>query len=381
PFYAEAGGQAGDRGRLHSDKASLTVLDTQKQGSAVLHRVRIETGEVRTGQALNAEVDADLRAATRLNHSATHLLHAALRQVLGEHVTQRGSLVDAEKLRFDFSHLEAVTHDELRRIERLVNEQIRANTDIKTEVMAIDEAKAKGALALFGEKYADQVRVLTMGDGFSVELCGGTHASRTGDIGFFKITVEQGIASGVRRIEAVTGQVALALVDELDDMLAATASLVKADKTSLQDKVGSLVAQNRKLQKEVADLNRKLATGGGQDLAEAAIDMGGFKLLVNQLDGADPKTLPDALDKLKNRIGSGVVVLGTVHEGKVALVAGVTKDMTERLNAGDIVNHVAGQVGGKGGGRADMARAGGSDVDALPGALASVEGYLKGIVN
>ena len=376
PFYAESGGQVGDTGRLFADQASLTVVDTQRQGEAILHRVRIDQGEVHTGQTLHAQVDADKRAAIRRNHSATHLLHAALRQVLGEHVNQRGSLVDADKLRFDFSHFEPVTQEELRQIERLVNNQIRTNTAVSTEVMPIDQAKAKGAIALFGEKYSEQVRVLTMGEGFSVELCGGTHAERTGDLGLFRITLEQGIASGVRRIEAATGGQALALVERLDDTLAEAANLVKADKTNLQDKIRALVEQNRKLTKDVADLNRRLASGG-QDLASTALDLDGVKLVVSQLEGADPRTLPDALDSLKNKLGTGVAVLATVHEGKVALVAGVTKDLTAKINAGQLVNHVAAQVGGKGGGRADMARAGGTDAAALPAALTSVETYLK----
>jgi len=380
PFYAESGGQVGDRGVISAGTGRFSVTDTVKDGDSWLHRGRVIEGQLSTGDQVSTVVDHETRDAIRLNHSATHLLHAALRQVLGEHVNQRGSLVDSEKLRFDFSHFEAVSKSELREIERLVNQQVRQNSPIETEVMDINAAKEKGAMALFGEKYSEEVRVLTMGDGFSVELCGGTHAVRTGDIGLFRIVSEQGIASGVRRIEALTGRGALTEVEETDDLLSESASLLKAEKTSIAEKIQSLVDQNKKLEKTISDLNRKLASGGGQDLSESAIDLGEFKLLVSQLDGADPKSLPDALDRLKNKLGSGIVVLGTVNEGKVGLIAGVTKDLTDRFNAGDVVNQVASQVGGKGGGRPDMARAGGSDPAALPGALASVEAYIRNLL-
>ena len=380
PFYAESGGQIGDRGVISAGTGRFSVTDTVKDGDSWLHRGRVIEGQLSTGDQVSTVVDHETRDAIRLNHSATHLLHAALRQVLGEHVNQRGSLVDSEKLRFDFSHFEAVSKSELREIERLVNQQVRQNSPIETEVMDINAAKEKGAMALFGEKYSEEVRVLTMGDGFSVELCGGTHAVRTGDIGLFRIVSEQGIASGVRRIEALTGRGALTEVEETDDLLSESASLLKAEKTSIAEKIQSLVDQNKKLEKTISDLNRKLASGGGQDLSESAIDLGEFKLLVSQLDGADPKSLPDALDRLKNKLGSGIVVLGTVNEGKVGLIAGVTKDLTDRFNAGDVVNQVASQVGGKGGGRPDMARAGGSDPAALPGALASVEAYIRNLL-
>ena len=380
PFYAESGGQAGDKGTMSASAVEISVTDTVKSGDTWLHRARVIEGEVSTGAKLTALVEQPGRDRTRLNHSATHLLHAALRKILGEHVNQRGSLVDAERLRFDFSHFEAVTGDQLREIEHLVNDEIRRNTLIETEVMDINAAHEKGAMALFGEKYSEEVRVLTMGEGFSIELCGGTHASRTGDIGLFRIVSEQGIAAGVRRIEALTGDTALAEVDDTDDLLSATASLVKADRNSLAEKIHSLLDQNRKLEKTVADLNRKLATGGGQDLSESAIDLGDFKLLVSQLDGADPKSLPDALDRLKNKIGTGIVILGTVNEGKVGLIAGVTRDLTDRFHAGDLVNHVASQVGGKGGGRPDMARAGGSNPDALPAAMESVEAFVRNLL-
>ena len=380
PFYAESGGQVGDQGVMTSGSAELSISDTVKNGESWLHRATVNSGAIKLGDEVTGEVDGSLRGATRLNHSATHLLHAALRTVLGEHVNQRGSLVDAEKLRFDFSHFEAVTKEELRTIEKMVNDEIRRNTEIRTEVMDINAAKERGAMALFGEKYSEEVRVLTMGEGFSIELCGGTHATRTGDIGVLRVTSEQGIASGVRRIEAVTGAAALAEVETLDEVINRSAHLVKADRTNLLDKIQSLLDQNKKLEKAVSDLNRKLASGGGQDLSENAVDLGDFKLLVSQLDGADPKSLPEALDRLKNKLGRGIVVLGTVNEGKVGLISGVTKDLTEKFNAGEIVNHVAAQIGGKGGGRPDMARAGGTNPDALPDALASVEAFVRNLL-
>ncbi|MGV0034541.1 MAG: alanine--tRNA ligase [Candidatus Azotimanducaceae bacterium WSBS_2022_MAG_OTU7] len=381
PFYAESGGQAGDTGQLVADGAVLNVTDTVKSGDAFLHRGQLVSGSLAVGDKVRSVVDRQLRDATRLNHSATHLMHAALRKILGEHVHQRGSLVNAARLRFDFSHFEAVSKEQLREIERLVNTEIRANSDIKTEVMDLESARNKGAMALFDEKYSEEVRVLTMGDGFSVELCGGTHAMRTGDIGVFRIVSEQGVASGVRRIEAITGSVALAQVESNEDLLVQAASLVRADNHNLTDKLRALIDQNKKLEKTIADLNRRLATGGGgQDIAESAIDLDGVKLVVRQLDGADPKSLPDVLDQLKNKLGSGIVVLGTVSEGKVGLIVGVTKDLTDRFHAGDLVNHIASQVGGKGGGRPDMARAGGSDPDALPAALASVEAFARNLL-
>ena len=380
PFYAESGGQVGDQGLISAANATFSVIDTVKDGNSWLHLGKVMSGEFSTGEEILAAVDQKKRRAIRLNHSATHLLHAALRRVLGDHVNQRGSLVDSERLRFDFSHFEAVSKTELRDIERLVNQEIRGNSAIETEVMNIGAAKEKGAMALFGEKYSEKVRVLTMGHGFSVELCGGTHAQRTGDIGLFRIVSEQGIASGVRRIEAVTGQAALAEIEGADDLLIESARLLKADKTSIADKIQALVEQNKKLEKRVSDLNRKLVSGDSNDLTESAIDLGDFKLIVNHLDGADPKSLPDAFDRLKNKLGSSIVVLSAVNEGKVSLIAGVTKDLTERFNAGDLVNHVALQVGGKGGGRPDMARAGGSDAAALPEALASVENYVRNLL-
>ena len=377
PFYGESGGQAGDTGVLSGNGVSLAVLDTTKDNETFLHICRLNEGTLTIGDKLDGEVDSRVRSATVLNHSATHLLHAALRNVLGDHVNQRGSLVDAEKLRFDFSHFEPMTSEEVRTIERLVNDQIRQNSEIQTEVMAIEAAREKGAMALFGEKYSEEVRVLTMGNGYSVELCGGTHAVRTGDIGLFKIVAEQGIASGIRRIEAVTGITAITFIETQDDLINVSSGILRADKGNYVDKVRSLVEQNKKLEKEVAQLNMKIASGAGNDIAESAIDVGGSKLIVSLLDGASPKTLPDALDRLKNKIGTGVIVLASINDGKVSLIAGVTKDMTDKVNAGQLVNHVAQQVGGKGGGRPDMARAGGSDAEALPAALDTVEEYVK----
>ncbi|MFT5014569.1 MAG: alanyl-tRNA synthetase [Dinoroseobacter sp.] len=381
PFYAESGGQAGDTGKLHANGVSFDVLDTVKAGNAFLHKGTLLEGSLKVGDQVNAEVDRQLRDATRLNHSATHLLHAALKVVLGEHVNQRGSLVDADRLRFDFSHFEPVTKSELKTIERLVNEQIRGNSEIETEIMALEDAREKGAMALFGEKYSEEVRVLTMGGGFSIELCGGTHASRSGDIGLLRITAETGIASGVRRIEGVTGARAIEQIESTDEMVSEAMGLVRADRGNLVEKLSSLVAQNKKLEKEVSGLNMKLASGGGKDLAEGAVTIQGVKVVVHLLDGGDSKTLPDAMDRIKNKLVSGVVLLAAVSDGKVALIAGVTRDLTDKINAGKLVNHVATQVGGKGGGRPDMARAGGTDVDAVPAALDSVSGYLADLLS
>lgn len=376
-FYAESGGQAGDTGKLAGNGVTIDVLDTVKDNDTFLHKGTVLEGTLKVGDCLSTEVDSGLRAMTVLNHSATHLLHAALRNVLGDHVNQRGSLVEPERLRFDFSHFEPMTREEVRRIERLVNEQIRANTSIETEIMGIEEARNKGAMALFGEKYSQEVRVLTMGGGYSVELCGGTHATRTGDIGIFRILSEQGIASGVRRIEAVTGAGALRQIASLEDSLNESAELLKADRRNYFDKVRSLVEHNKTLEKEVAQLNTKLFSGADSEFADSAIEVAGVKLIVTQIEGASPKTLPDALDRLKNKLGSGIVVLASVNAGKIALIAGVTKDLTDQVNAGELVNHIALQVGGKGGGRADMARAGGTDVAALPQALETVAEYVK----
>jgi len=378
PFYAESGGQVGDTGKLVANGMCVEIVDTVKEGNTYLHKGKLLEGAIVVGNRITAEVDKTLREATLLNHSATHLLHAALREVLGDHVNQRGSLVDPDRLRFDFSHFEGVTLEELRTIERIVNEQIRMNSEIQTEIMAIDEARDKGAMALFDEKYSEQVRVLTMGGGYSVELCGGTHAKRTGDIGFIRIVSEQGIASGVRRIEAISGLAALSSIESMEDAIAQSTEILKADKTNYLDRLKALVEQNKKLEKEVTKLNMKLASGDSRDLADSAIDLGGTQLVVNQIDGANPRMLPDALDRIKSKLGSAIVVLASVNDGKVALVAGVTKDLVDKVNAGELVNHVAKQVGGKGGGRPDMARAGGTDAESLPAALESVLDYVKG---
>ncbi len=377
PFYAESGGQVGDRGWLTGDRVRLTVLNTQKMGGDVFgHLCRVEEGELRVGDNLAAQVDAARRRATALNHSATHLLHAALRQILGDHVQQKGSLVDAERLRFDFSHFEPVRRNQLLAIERLVNQEIRENHLVETRLMSLDDAKATGAMALFGEKYADQVRVLRMG-GFSTELCGGTHARAVGDIGLFKILSEGGIASGVRRIEATTGANALAAVEADEERLLRLASLVRGSREDLDDKVAALLDRAKRLEKELADLKAKAAGAAGQDLAAQAEVIGGVKVLAARLDGADAKTLRDALDRLKDKLGSAIILLAAESEGKVSLVGGVTKDLTGRFKAGDLVREAAAKVGGKGGGRPDMAQAGGNDPAGLPAALALAKEWVR----
>ena len=377
PFYAESGGQAGDSGKLFSNGVSIVVSDTIKSSNAFLHKGTVIEGTICVGDSVNAEVERLQRDRTRLNHSATHLLHAALRIVLGDHVNQRGSLVDAERMRFDFSHFEGVTKEELVKVELLVNEQIRGNSEIQTELMNLEDAREKGAMALFGEKYSEAVCVLTMGDGFSIELCGGTHASRTGDIGLMKITSEVGIASGVRRIEAVTGAQAFELVLQQEQTLEDFSGLLRSDKNGATDKLKSLIEQNKKLEKEVSQLNMKLASGGGKDLADSAVEINGVKVVAQLLEGGDAKTLPDAMDRVKTKLQSGVVLLAVINDDKVVLVAGVTKDLTDKVKAGDLLNYVATQVGGKGGGRPDMARGGGTDTKALPAAIESVQAYLE----
>lgn len=377
PFYAESGGQAGDSGKLFSNGVSIVVSDTIKSSNAFLHKGTVLEGTICVGDSVNAEVERLQRDKTRLNHSATHLLHAALRIVLGDHVNQRGSLVDTERMRFDFSHFEGVTKEELVKVELLVNEQIRGNSEIQTELMNLEDAREKGAMALFGEKYSEAVRVLTMGDGFSIELCGGTHASRTGDIGLMKITSEVGIASGVRRIEAVTGAQAFELVLQQEQTLEDFSGLLRSDKNGATDKLKSLIEQNKKLEKEVSQLNMKLASGGGKDLADSAVEINGVKVVAQLLEGGDAKTLPDAMDRVKTKLQSGVVLLAVINDDKVVLVAGVTKDLIDKVKAGDLLNYVATQVGGKGGGRPDMARGGGTDTKALPAAIESVQAYLE----
>ena len=375
PFYAESGGQCGDSGLLTAEGVVFNVADTQKFGAASGHKGQLVEGTLTVGQQLTAAVDSERRQAISLNHSATHLMHAALRSILGDHVGQKGSLVKADSLRFDFSNLEAVKSEQLRAVENMVNEQIRANHSIDTNIMDIDTAKANGAMALFGEKYDDEVRVLSMGD-FSTELCGGVHATRTGDIGLFKILSESGIAAGIRRIEAVTGAGAIAAMHTEDMMLAKTARLVKSDVASVVSKVDALVSHSKQLEKEIQQLKDKLAAQEGAGLINKAQEINGIKVLIAQLDGADNKALRGMVDELKNQLGSGVVLLGNVSEGKVGLIAGVTKDLIGKVKAGELVNLVALQVGGKGGGRPDMAQAGGTDAAALPAALETVAPWL-----
>jgi len=377
PFYAESGGQAGDCGYLELGGNRLEVRDCQKQGTSHVHVVRVLQGAVSVGDSFSAKVDANVRQATALNHSATHLMHAALRKVLGEHVSQKGSLVDSERLRFDFSHFEAVTAEQLKAIELLVNDQIRANSAVATELCNMEAAKAKGAMALFGEKYGDTVRVLTMGDGFSVELCGGTHVNRTGDIGLFRIISESGVAAGVRRIEAITGAKALALFDQVEALVDTAGRSLKANRDTLIEKLDALVAQNRKLEKDLATLKTKLATAGSGDVLSQAVEVAGIKVLALNLDGADAKSLRETADQFKNKLGSAVVLLATVEDDKVALIAGVTQDATGKVKAGDLMGFVAGQLGGKGGGRPDMAQGGGTNVAGLDAALASVVPWVK----
>lgn len=375
PFYAESGGQVGDSGLLLADGIEFMVTDTQKYGQAFGHVGKLMSGSVTVGDTLQAEVDAARRQSIRLNHSATHLLHAALRKVLGEHVAQKGSQVSADALRFDFSHLEAMKAEELREVERLVNAEIRRNHSVQTDVLDLDEAKAKGAMALFGEKYDEKVRVLTMGD-FSVELCGGTHAARTGDIGLFRITSEGGVAAGVRRIEAVTGERAIAFTERQQDQLDEAAGLVKSDAFSVAEKVRGLLDRSKQLEKELQQLKDKLAAQESADLVHNAIEVKGKKLLVSLLKNGDAKALRTMVDDLKNQLGSGIVVLGLAQDDKVSLIAGVTKDLVGQVKAGELVSMLAAQVGGKGGGRPDMAQAGGSDAAALPAALDSVQAWV-----
>lgn len=374
-FYAESGGQAGDIGQITSDNASFAVQDTHKQGQAFIHIGQVENGQLQVGDTVTAQIDEQNRQSTALNHSATHLLHAALRQVLGDHVTQKGSLVNAQRLRFDFSHFEPVTEQQRQTIERLVNQQIRFNHNVETELMELDQAKASGAMALFGEKYDAKVRVLSMGD-FSVELCGGTHVSRTGDIGLFKITSEVGIASGVRRIEAVTGDAALELIEDQAQRLQAVADTIKAKPDTVEEKTLQLVQKNRQLEKELEMLKSKLASSAGSDLASAAQNIGGLNILASQLEGADGKSLRNTVDQLKDKLAPAAIILASTNEDKITLIAGVTKDSTDKLKAGDLVSHVASQVGGKGGGRPDMAQGGGSQPENLESALKSVSDWV-----
>ncbi|WP_275075905.1 alanine--tRNA ligase [Providencia rettgeri] len=375
-FYAESGGQVGDIGFLNNDNAHFNVTDTQKYGQAIGHIGKVESGSLVVNHRITAVVDSARRNAIRLNHSATHLLHAALRQVLGDHVSQKGSLVNDKYLRFDFSHFEAMTQEQLRQVEDIVNAQIRQNSEIETELMDLEGAKAKGAMALFGEKYEERVRVLSMGD-FSIELCGGTHASRTGDIGLFRILSESGTAAGVRRIEATTGAMAIESVHHQSEQLSSIAHLLKGDINSLVEKVKSALDKSRQLEKEILQLKDQQASQESASLSSKAKDVKGVKLLVNQLGDTDPKLLRTMVDDLKNQLKSAIIVLSTTSGDKVSMIVGVTNDLTAKIKAGDLISYVAQQVGGKGGGRPDMAQAGGTDVSALPAAMASVEEWVE----
>lgn len=376
PFYAESGGQIGDCGYLSAEGLRFDVRDTNKAGGAFLHHGILDSGSLHVGATVEATVDASVRQATALNHSATHLLHAALRQILGEHVAQKGSLVDSQRLRFDFSHFEAIKPEQLKALEDKVNTEIRRNLAVEIEETDIETAKSKGAMALFGEKYGDQVRVLTMGGGFSVELCGGTHVKRTGDIGLFKIISEGGVAAGVRRIEAVTGEQALAYLNSAEEQLKEAAALVKGSRDNLLDKLGAMLERNRQLEKELEQLKAKAASATGNDLAGSAVDVNGVKTLSARVDGLDGKALLALVDQLKNKLGSGVILLGGVQDEKVVLVAGVTQDLTGRLKAGDLMKQAAAVVGGKGGGRPDMAQGGGIDSGRLDEALALAQEFV-----
>ncbi|QPG60739.1 alanine--tRNA ligase [Pseudomonas sp. BIGb0427] len=377
PFYAESGGQVGDTGYLQADNVRFDVRDTTKTGGAFLHHGVVASGTLTVGTQVQTRVDADVQHATSLNHSATHLLHAALRQVLGDHVQQKGSLVDSQRLRFDFSHFEAVKPEQLKALEDIVNREVRKNSEVKTEETDIETAKQKGAMALFGEKYGDSVRVLSMGGDFSVELCGGIHAKRTGDIGLLKIISEGGVASGVRRIEAVTGAAALAYLNAAEEQLKEAAQLVKGSRENLIDKLSAVLERNRQLEKQLEQLQAKAASAAGDDLSSAAVEVKGVKVLAARLDGQDGKALLALVDQLKNKLGRAVILLGSVHEEKVVLVAGVTKDLTGQLKAGDLMKQAAAAVGGKGGGRPDMAQGGGVDTAALDSALALTVPFVE----
>lgn len=374
-FYAESGGQVGDTGVLSSNDAQFSVLDTQKYGQAIGHAGRVDSGKLTVNHKITAKIDEERRNAIRLNHSATHLMHAALRQVLGEHVSQKGSLVNDKYLRFDFSHFEAMTLAQIREVEALVNAEIRKNEPVVTELMDLEEAKAKGAMALFGEKYDERVRVLSMGD-FSTELCGGTHAARTGDIGLFRIISESATAAGIRRIEAVTGAGALESVNQQSDALSAVAQLVKSDEAGVSEKVKAALDKIRTLEKELQQLKEQQAAQESSSMTKDAVSVNGVKLLVKQLTNAEPKMLRTMVDDLKNQLSSGIIVLSTISDDKVSLIAGVTKDLTGKVKAGELVAFIAEQIGGKGGGRPDMAQAGGTDTAALPAAMASVESWV-----
>ncbi|EMH9441873.1 alanine--tRNA ligase [Proteus mirabilis] len=375
-FYAESGGQVGDKGLLIGKDSQFEVTDTQKYGKAIGHIGKVISGSFIVNHKINAVIDVARRDAIRLNHSATHLLHAALRQVLGTHVTQKGSLVNDKYLRFDFSHFEAVKPEQLREIEDIVNAQIRLNSPVVTELMDLEDAKQKGAMALFGEKYEERVRVLTMGD-FSTELCGGTHAARTGDIGLFRIMSESGTAAGIRRIEAITGATAIESVHEQSDLISLVAYALKSDGSNLVEKIKTVQEKYRSLEKELQQLKDQQAAQESSSLGSQAKNVKGIKLLVRELNNVEPKMLRTMVDDLKNQLGSAIIVLSTISDGKVSLIVGVTKDLTAKIKAGELISFVAQQIGGKGGGRPDMAQAGGTDVEALPAALASVDEWVE----
>lgn len=377
PFYGESGGQVGDSGLLLGEGISFKIQATTKDSKHHLHQGELIEGQLSVGDKVSGQVDADQRRSTALNHSATHLMHAALREILGDHVSQKGSLVDADRLRFDFSHFEAVSAEQVKKIEQLVNSQIRLNTPVETQLMDMESAIASGAMALFGEKYADEVRVLTIGNGFSVELCGGTHVQRTGDIGLMRIVSESGIAAGVRRIEAVTGAKAIDYIDAAEQKLADVCAVLKAGPDNVVEKTAALRSENRELEKSLDQLKSKLASAAGSDLLSSAEEVKGIKVLAVSLGDVDPKSLRDTLDQFKNKIGSGVILLAAEQEGKVSLVAGVTKDLTDKVKAGDLIKEMAPRLGGKGGGRSDMAQGGGTDVAALPEVLSSVPAWVS----
>ena len=376
PFYAESGGQVGDSGYLAAEHVRIDISDTTKSGNAFLHHGVITQGSLQVGATVNAQVNADMLHATALNHSATHILHAALRDILGEHVQQKGSLVDSQRLRFDFSHFEAVTPAQIKALEERVNQEIRNNTAVCTEVTDIETAKEKGAMALFGEKYGDQVRVLSMADGFSVELCGGIHAERTGDIGLFKIISEGGVAAGVRRIEALTGAAAWNWLTGAEEQLKQAMGLVKGTRDNVLDKLQALLDQQRSLEKEVEQLKAKAASAAGSDLASAAVEVNGVKVLAARLDGVEGKDLLVLMDQLKNKLGSAVILLGGVHSERIVLVAGVTKDLAGQFKAGDLMKQATAVVGGKGGGRPDMAQGSGVELAKMDNALAVTAEYV-----
>jgi alanyl-tRNA synthetase len=378
PFYGESGGQAGDCGVLSGQGICFEVSDTTKTDNNHMHHGVLTQGSLKVGDTLTATVDSTSRQATALNHSATHLLHAALRQVLGDHVQQKGSLVDTQKMRFDFSHFEAVSADELKQIETLVNDQIRNNTVVETTVTDMDKAEELGAMMLFGEKYGNEVRVLAMGECFSVELCGGTHVSRTGDIGLMRVTSESGIAAGIRRIEAVTGAAAIKVFDGVEQSLADIAAITKSSKDKVTEKVKQLTDNNRQLEKELSQLKAKLASAAGSDIASQAEDVNGIKVIASQLDGADMKTLDSTVAQLKDKLGSAIVMLASVDGEKINLACGVTSDLTGQYRAGDLMKYFAPQVGGKGGGKPEKAKGAGNDIAGLTAALSSVSAWVAG---